>query len=425
MPYPHPLKTVVLDDDPTGTQSASDVTVLLDWDVALAKQVLRSHESMYVLTNTRALPEAEAVRLLMRIREDIDALAERSGFEVQFVLRGDSTLRGHVFAESEVFMDDESILVFVPAFPAGGRVTMKGRHYVTQHRQLVPAHLTEYARDPVFPFDTSDLREYVHAGSGRSSRLLSEAEASGGADALARELRSLPSGTVALFDASDDAELRVLADAIRNARSDGKQIVVRSASPLAAQLANVESSGLLEKVPQPVDTESLIVCGSHTSGATAQLTTLEGSLGLPTEINTDSALRNPATEGHRVARLAARALDEDDIAMISTSRERRADHDSLDHGASIMSALTTAVADLAPRVGLVVAKGGITSAEVARAGLGARIATVIGQVLPGVSLWLLHKRNEEEALYVVVPGNVGEPDTIARVLSVMGETRAT
>ena len=41
---------------------------------------------------------------------------------------------------------------------------------------------------------------------------------------------------------------------------------------------------------------------------------------------------------------------------------------------------------------------------------------MLGQVLPGVSVWRLRAHDGRELLYVVVPGNVGAPDTLVRVL---------
>ena len=76
-------------------------------------------------------------------------------------------------------------------------------------------------------------------------------------------------------------------------------------------------------------------------------------------------------------------------------------------------------------VDVVVAKGGITSAEVARTGIGATSAVVLGQVLPGVSVWRLVARDGREVLYVVVPGNVGGPDTLVRVLDALDVTAPT
>jgi uncharacterized protein YgbK (DUF1537 family) len=45
---------------------------------------------------------------------------------------------------------------------------------------------------------------------------------------------------------------------------------------------------------------------------------------------------------------------------------------------------------------------------------------VLGQVLPGVSVWRLTASDGRERLYVVVPGNVGEEDALVRVLDALG-----
>lgn len=113
------MKTVVLDDDPTGTQSATGVQVLLESDADRLEAALRDADGVYVQTNSRALDEASAVALVARIRADALEAGARLGVEVRFVLRGDSTLRGHVFAETGVFAGAEDVVLFVPAFPAG------------------------------------------------------------------------------------------------------------------------------------------------------------------------------------------------------------------------------------------------------------------------------------------------------------------
>lgn len=44
---------------------------------------------------------------------------------------------------------------------------------------------------------------------------------------------------------------------------------------------------------------------------------------------------------------------------------------------------------------------------------------MLGQILPGVSVWQLSARDGRDILYVVVPGNVGEPDTLTRILQAL------
>lgn len=411
------MKTVVLDDDPTGTQSASNVRVLLVSDADLLTEALRTEDSVYVQTNTRAIDEASAVALVRQVREDALTAGSRLGEEIQFVLRGDSTLRGHVFAETEQFLASDALMIFVPAFPDGGRTTRGGVHYVNIAGVDIPAHDTEYADDPVFPFASGALVDYVAEKSARAPLPISIDVVRGGAETLVSVLQDAAAGSVVVPDAVTNDDIRLLADAIRTARSRGRTIVVRSAAPLAAMLAGVESSGLLATPLIDGKPPTLLACGSHTGGASAQLELVGRSWGPPVVIDTEAALVAPEAAGQDAA---ARAAGASGVTVITTSRERSAEHNTLDHGERVMLALTTAVRSLLPAVEVVVAKGGITSAEVARVGVGATSAVVLGQVLPGVSVWRITAVDGREILYVVVPGNVGGPQTLVDVLAAIG-----
>lgn len=411
------MKTIVLDDDPTGTQSATGVTVLLEVSADLLTDALRDAESVYVQTNSRALDETAAIALTKRIRADGEEAARRLGTEVRFVLRGDSTLRGHVFAETAVFLDDTAVMLFVPAFPEGGRTTKGGVHFVRVAGRDVPADQSEYADDPVFSFSTAVLVDYVTQKSGRASHPVSlDAVRNGG---LARVLLEAEAGSVVLPDAVDAGDIAAIAAAALEAASAGARIVVRSAAPLAAELAGVSSHGLLATPLRAEAGPVLLVCGSHTRGATAQLASVVAAWGEPAVIDTGKALDAPLTAGLDAAAQARDSLARQHLAIVTTERDRSAAHNTLAHGEKVMSALTAAVRNLLPEVTVVVSKGGITSAEVARVGIGASSARVLGQVLPGVSVWEMDAHDGRTILYVVVPGNVGEPDTLTRVLDAL------
>ena len=411
------MKTIVLDDDPTGTQSATGVTVLLESDADLLTDALRHADSVYVQTNSRALDESTAVALIRRIRADGEEAARRLGVEVRFVLRGDSTLRGHVFAETEVLLDGDAVMLFVPAFPDGGRTTRDGVHLVRVDGVDVPAHESEYADDPVFGFSTGVLVDYIGEKSGRPALSVPLSTVRGGT--LAETITGAPAGTVIAPDAVDADDIAAIAravDAATAAGSDDRRPVRRAArggarrrcEPFAASHATRARHG-------PV----LLVCGSHTAGASAQLEPLVASWGAPAVIDTDAALREPEAAGLAAARTARAHLDSRPLAIVTSERSRSASHNTLAHGEKVMAALTTAVRALLPDVRVVVSKGGITSAEVARVGIGASSAVVLGQVLPGVSVWRLTAHDGRELLYVVVPGNVGAPDTLVRVLDAL------
>ena len=409
------MKTIVLDDDPTGTQSATGVTVLLDTSAEAIAEALTDHDSVYLQTNSRALDTQTAVTLMQRIQTESLAAGQLLNQPLRFVLRGDSTLRGHVFEETDVFAQPDDVIVFMPAFPAGGRVTREGIHFVSVDGVEVPAHLTEYADDPVFPFSTSVLIDYVREKSRHHATAVTLAEIRNSQDFLENIFRSAPAGEVLVIDAENQDDIERVARAI-DATEGTRRIIVRSASPLAAELAGVSSRRLLRQPLRAAAAPTLVVCGSHTRGATAQLAAVAAIWGDPVEIDTELALVSPQIAGEEAAQRAINFLESRGLAVVTTARVRRSDHNTLEHGDLVMTALIHAVKKLISKVDVVVAKGGITSAEVAREGIGARKAHVEGQVLPGVSVWVLHSAEGQEIQYVVVPGNVGGPSTITDVL---------
>ena len=332
------MKLIVLDDDPTGTQSATGVEVLLEWDASSLTAALRRADSVYLLTNTRAMHEAAAVALLERIRDQRDAAAAALGEPVHVVLRGDSTLRGHVFPETSVFAGDDDVILFVPAFPDGGRTTVDGTHFVRVGDRVIPAHESEYADDPVFPFGTAVLTDYVVEKSGRHAVHVPLSDIRSGRTELQAALAGAAPGSVVVPDAETDDDVRAIASAVRAAWEAGVRVVVRSASPLAAELAGVASTGLLPTPLRDEPAPTLLVCGSHTIGATRQLELVERAFGEASVVDTDRALDDPGAEGERVARAAEVAVAVQGLGIVASDRRRDRAHNTLDHGERVMTA---------------------------------------------------------------------------------------
>ena len=72
-------RIVVLDDDPTGTQSIADLPVLTSWSVADLQWALQQPTTaFFILTNTRSLTEEDAAE---RNRQIVDALDEAAALE--------------------------------------------------------------------------------------------------------------------------------------------------------------------------------------------------------------------------------------------------------------------------------------------------------------------------------------------------------
>lgn len=420
-----PLNTVVLDDDPTGTQMATGVTVLLSWSARRIAEVLASEGSLYVQTNSRALEEPDAVGLVEALRAAVSAAEQELGRPVRVVLRGDSTLRGHVFAETNVFAGGSRPVLFVPAFPRGGRTTTDSVHYAVVDGLRMPVGETEFAQDPVFGFRSSNLVDWVREkgdvlGISFSVERLRATEGHG----LAEVLINAAAGAWVVPDAETDDDIALIYSALQVAEAAGRAVVTRCAATLAALCAGVLSTSLLSRpieIANRIGSERkvLVVCGSHTQASTRQLAALCERHGIqPVQVSTDDAFADPESAGADAAERVLAAFESADLAVLSSERHRRAADDTLVHGELVMRALMAATSNVVRNVRTVVSKGGITSAEVARVGFGAIEATVRGQIAPGISVWDLH--NDTAGTQVVVPGNVGDTDALIDVIEATG-----
>ena len=402
-------RVVILDDDPTGTQTVSDVDVILRPGRPLFERFLSSSDrSVFVLTNSRALPVGDSVTLLKRLKRDIEAVADARGVRPAYLLRGDSTLRGHVFAEADVFGGSRHVVLFVPAFPEGGRITRRGVQWVRVDGRSRNAADTEYAADPVFGYRSRDLVSWVaETGNGRSAVVVPLHDLRRvGPVAVSSALATAAPGTVVIPEATRRRDLELVARGLLVAEARGCHVVVRCAASFAAIRAGLEGR-VVSNVPLKAPGRLLIVCGSTTRSSTEQLERLAGS---GVFVQTVDALPSRSL----VQTVAAR-LDGDGVAALATPRHRSADRQDLASGAKVMQSLCQAVEALEGHFEGALAKGGVTSGEVALA-LGAETARVEGQLAPGVALWTLRVADSMTIPYGVVPGNVGDPGTLLRVV---------
>jgi uncharacterized protein YgbK (DUF1537 family) len=152
-------KIIVLDDDPTGSQTVHGCLLLTRWDPDTLSLALRDASPLFfVLTNTRGMDAERAADLTRTVcrnlRAALDGLAAE-GHEIRPILvsRSDSTLRGHYPVETDVIAAELGPFdahFLVPAFFEGGRVTIDSTHYLMVEGRRVPVHETEFARDSVF-----------------------------------------------------------------------------------------------------------------------------------------------------------------------------------------------------------------------------------------------------------------------------------
>ncbi|HEX9372618.1 MAG TPA: four-carbon acid sugar kinase family protein, partial [Roseiflexaceae bacterium] len=244
------VKVVVLDDDPTGTQTVHGVPVLTEWPVeALRSELANDLPACYLLTNSRSLMLAEARALNAAIGRVLVEAARQAGRAFVVVSRSDSTLRGHFPGEVEALAaalgQDFDAWLIVPFFQAGGRYTIDDVHYVADGDRLVPAGETEFARDAVFGYRASNLREWVAEKTG--GRIPAPNVASiglddirrGGPDRVAERLGSLARGAICVVNAASARDLDVFTRGLLAAEARGKRYLYRTASSFAAVRAGI------------------------------------------------------------------------------------------------------------------------------------------------------------------------------------------
>ena len=408
---------IVIDDDPTGTQTVAGLRVILRPSPSQFADFFASNErTAWVLSNSRALGEEAAAALVSTLADRARAAAADAGVDLTFVLRGDSTLRGYVFAEAAA-LDPGAAVVFVPAFLEGGRVTRDGVHLLATEDGWVPVASTEFARDPDFAYTSVALTDWVTEVTGGRYRAVTVPSAqlrAGGIDGFARVLLSTHPHRVVIPDVDSSSDLAIIAGGIRAARRRGARIVVRCAASLAAVLAGSHARPL-ESIRVREPGRLLVVCGSFTEASTRQLQALGALWQDRVELATGILLDDPDRCVRDAVATTRRRLASDGVAVVASQRDRGSNA-GREVATAVMDALVAVVAGVAADVDVVISKGGITSARVATDGLAASHATVIGQPLPGVALWQLARGSGHLPL-VVVPGNVGADNTLALLVA--------
>lgn len=208
---------VILDDDPTGTQTCHDINVLIMWDLGLLASEFRSKsKGFFILTNSRALPPNEARMLVSEILRNVSQAADMTGKKFEVVLRGDYTLRGHFLEEVESYIDtigSPDVWILAPFFGPGVRYTIDDVQYVGDRNTLVPAAKTPFAKDRTFGYRSSNPREWIRekAGSRFSSKdILSitlEDIRLGGVSTIEQKLLLVPKGGILIVNAVQSEDI--------------------------------------------------------------------------------------------------------------------------------------------------------------------------------------------------------------------------
>jgi uncharacterized protein YgbK (DUF1537 family) len=434
-------KIIVLDDDPTGSQTVHSCLLLMRWDVETLRTGLQDDSPIFfVLTNTRSLPPESAASVTKEVCSNLKlALKAEEVNDFLIVSRSDSTLRGHYPIETDVIAAELGPFdahFLVPAFfvgeasrREGGRITCDSTHYLIIDGVPTPVHETEFARDSVFGYHYSYLPKYVEEKTqGRISADAVErfllADIRGGS---LEKLMKLSGNQCAVVDGETQADLNRFAEDLLSAASEGKRFLFRSAASILTALAALP--------PQAIAAENMasyvregkpgaVIVGSHVKKTTQQLEKLlqaDGTVGIEVDVerlldesNESATLLTEILESTQTAHNAGKT------PVVYTSRQELSFKDvktRLNFGEKVSGLLMDIVRGLPSDIGFLISKGGITSNDVLSNGLALTSARLLGQILAGCSMVISPSDHPQfpKLPVVLFPGNVGDADALATV----------
>lgn len=436
----HSPKIIVLDDDPTGSQTVHSCLLLLCWDVeTLCKGLVDSSPLLFILTNTRAHAAEDAARITREVCLNLKAAIAKiqsekfgsSNFTYLIVSRSDSTLRGHYPLETDVITDELGPFdaqFLVPAFFEGGRITQNGVHYLQSQDQLVPVHKTEFAQDPIFGYQHSYLPDYIaEKTQGRvSAQEVLHFKRMGASSSYLEQLLDLEDHQYGVVDAVHPLDLNHFAQGILQASRQGKRFLFRSAASLLTALANLPLQPIAAPdMGQTVQSfePGVFIVGSYVQKTTTQLMAL---------------LQLPRVEGIEVDLMYLQSHEGASQNLITDILERihsirRQGHtpvvytsrqpldfttlsDRLNFGTFVAEQLAHIVHQLPANLGYLVFKGGMTSNIILTKGLNLSAVRLWGQIVPGCCLVQTAPNHAFSQLPVILfPGNVGQSQDLVRV----------
>ncbi len=427
-------KIIVLDDDPTGSQTVHSCLLLTQWDIETLKLGLIDEAPIFfILTNTRALTPTEADQVTTEVCHNLKiALKELNITNYLIVSRSDSTLRGHYPIETDAIAAELGSFdghFLLPAFFEGGRFTRDSVHYLVVNGVPTPVHQTEFAKDSVFAYSHSYLPDYVEEKTqgkipaNQVVRFLLPEIRQG----CLEKLLSLSNNTCGVVDGEQQEDFDRFAQDLLTASSLGKKFLLRSAASILTSLANLGSQPIPSQEMYKYvrgEKSGIIIVGSHVQKSTNQLNQLltdKSTSGI--EINVGKLLESSTSKTELLTATINQIYHVQKLGLtpvVYTSRQELTFVDvqtRLDFGKSVSGLLMDIVRQLPVDIGWLISKGGITSNDVLSSGLALPTARLLGQILPGCSLVITPSNH---SLYpnlpvVLFPGNVGDDNGLLTV----------
>jgi uncharacterized protein YgbK (DUF1537 family) len=442
------MKFVVIDDDPTGSQTVRDCLLLLKWDcLTLVKGFESKSNLFFILANTRSLSENDARLTIEEICKNLKTVIASQAYEEEiiFISRGDSTLRGHNFLEPSSInscLGPFDATFHIPAFIEGKRLTINGSHFVDK----TPIEKTIFARDKIFGYQTSNVKTLLFQKSKSKINLeniqnlfLADIEILKDEEdnIVFKTLKNLKNNKHVIVDIENYSQLKKFSLIIKKLNKQ-KKFLFRTAASFISSISEKKSfpqsltffSNLRIRNKEKSLLPGLIVVGSYVELSTIQLKNLlEISFCQPIELDVFEFFKIISSENNQKPRELFKntflreirfSFEKGKTPVLFTSRKFL----SLDYSEqlnfynSLAFFIAELVADLKYEIGYLISKGGITTNMVLSNGLNADYVYLEGQIFTGISVVSYNLKNDKKLPIVTHPGNIGTKDSLVNIWNV-------
>lgn len=444
------MKVIVIDDDPTGSQTVNNCLLLLKWDYSTLIKGFQSKSNLFfILANTRSLSENDAKLRLVEICNALKKVISKESYKEEFIFvsRGDSTLRGHNFLEPKIMNDclgPFDATFHIPAFIEGKRMTIDGDHFVDN----VPVSQTLFAKDKIFGYKTSNVKQLLFQKSKSQLKFndiqnlkISELKVleSKEKNIVFNKIRNLKENSHVIVDIENYSQLEKFSLSIKKL-SKQKKFLFRTAASFISSISAVKDnpkepffySIIRRKNREKKFLPGFLVIGSYVELTTMQLKEfLEISDCIPIELDVFEFLRISKLKSNQdqlvffknklLAQIRS-ILKQENTPVLFTSRKEVSlakNDEQVNFYNSLAHFISELVSDLKNEIGYLVSKGGITSNVILSNGFKANYVYLQGQIITGVSLVTFKLENDENLPIVTFPGNIGNQDSLVKVWRIL------
>ena len=437
------FRLAVIDDDPAGTQTVSDVTIMNKWNYnSVLEQFNVSNKVLFFNTNHRTLNQTDAHEIIKNTIELIEKISDLLSGNIDILYRFDSTLRGHfkVIVESHLKQTKAKLngILFIPYFSEGKRYTIDNIQYVSEFDSnknqeiLIPVAESEFSKDHNFTYKSSDLINWVSEQLDNNDYIKKIKSISiddirkGGPDRIVSILDSLYKDQICIVNAITMSDIEVVAYAILKIKKRNKNFLYITASSFIRALLGQRNKPLLNRKSLGLKSEkgALIIVGSYVEKTNQQLKRL---LELPDvfsiKINIDTIILENKTLNlaaiDEIANLIDQNLNIKKDVVLYTNREylKLNNYDSREIGVKVLECLISIINKVQVKPNYIICKGSTTADYISKHNFNVNKAIVLGQVGPGVSVWELGSESRIPGMkFIVFAGNIGDNDLLVKIV---------